>query len=187
MENNQETERKPKNSLTIGIRNQETSERFIRLNAMRNETYERTVSHLLDLEDGDAGSGELLGRIEQLQGENRELNAAVQERDGEIADLNKRLEAAVNEANANAESGLDTCLKLEELRIRIGGAIVIKPNPVTAYFLEEMAKRTGSTPERILEELFIADLQNPTVNNLPYTVTSREIREAVERLKSERQ
>ena len=85
--------------------------------------------------------------------------------------------------NENAESGLGKQLQLVELRQQIDGAVIVKLNPVSRFFLAEMAGKTGTTPDRILEKLFIDDLQNPRANNLPYTVSSSRIREVMEELK----
>jgi hypothetical protein len=47
-----------------------------------------------------------------------------------------------------------------------------------------MADKEKTTPGKILERLFIDDLQNPRANNLPYTVSSSRIREVMEELKN---
>ena len=109
---------------------------------------------------------------------------ALKDKEAEIEQLKASLEEANRVANENAESGLGNQLKLEEFQRSMAGAIVIKPNPVVAYFLEEMSKRTGMEPGKILEKLFLDDLQNPRSNNLPYTVTSSEIRRVMNELKS---
>jgi len=196
MENEKEnTGARQRNALTIGIRSRETADRFLEENRRREESYERTLVHLLDraaTSENDSANEGLLSRIEELEGKLEEANRfitrsgeIVEGKDLEIADLQTKLEAAVKEANENAESGLGKQLKLEELQQLTDGAIIIKPNPVVAYFLNEMAAKTGLTPGRILEELFLNDLQNPTVNNLPYTVSSGEIRQVMRKLKEE--
>lgn len=196
MENEKETTgARQRNALTIGIRSRETADRFLEENRRREESYERTLVHLLDraaTSENDSANEGLLSRIEELEGKLEEANRfisrngeIVEGKDLEIADLQAKLDAAIKEANENAESGLGKQLQLDELLQRTDGAIIIKPNPVVAHFLKEMAAKTGSTPARILEELYLADLQNPTVNNLPYTVSSGEIRQVIRKLKEE--
>lgn len=194
------TERKKSsstNAITIGVKSQETADRFVSVANRIGQTYERTLVYLLDTEekpnpDNSEAIAKLQQRIGELEGKLEEANRfiskngeIVEGKDLEIADLQEKLEAAVKEANENAESGLGKQLKLEEFQQLTDGAIIIKPNPVVAYFLNEMAAKTGSTPARILEELYLADLQNPTVNNLPYTVSSGEIRQVIRKLKEE--
>lgn len=100
--------------------------------------------------------------------------------EAEIEDLKKQLAAARNEANDNAD-------KAQQIQTATDGCIILKPNPVSAYFLNEMAEKEKTTPGKILERLFIDDLQNPRANNLPYTVSSSRIREVMEELKQKQQ
>lgn len=188
----QKAENKPssrKNSLTIGIGNQETADRFL---AMKNSTYAGTYEEALKLlldayerpnTDNSETIANLQKRIEELEQDNLGYRSEEDNYKHQIGDLQAKLDAAVKQANENAESGLGKQLQLDELRQRTDGAIIIKPNPVVAHFLNEMAANTGSTPERILEELFLADLQNPRSNNLPYTVSPSKIREVMEELR----
>ena len=180
-----------KNALTIGIGNPDTADRFL---AMKTKTYaatyEEIVKLLLDAYDssgvGTDNSEELSKlqqRIEELEQDNLGYRSEEDNYKHQIGDLQAKLEAAIADANANAESGLGRQLQLDELQQHIDGAIILKPNPVVAHFLNEMAAKTGSTPERILEELFLADLQNPRSNNLPYTVSPSKIREVMEELR----
>ncbi len=173
----QETRR---NALTIGIVSQATADRFLKI---KTGTYEETVKLLLDAyerpnTDNSDTIYNLQRSIEKLEARNGELRLAIEERDNTIEDLRGKLNDALVLANGNAEKAL-------AIQVATDGAIILRPHPVVAYFLNEMAAKTNSTPERILEELFLADLQNPTVNNLPYTVTSREIRKVSNELKGE--
>ena len=81
----------------------------------------------------------------------------------------------------------ENAAKAMKIQTDTDGAIIVKPNPVSAYFLKEMAERENTTPEKILERLFIDDLQNPRANNLPYTVESSRIREVMKELKQKQQ
>ena len=132
--------------------------------------------------------------IAQLQSEKDELDNTchnqeieIAEQKEEIADLKEKLEAANKTANENAVNGLGKQAKIEELQKKLDGAVIVKLNPVSRYFLEEMAQKENSTPGKILERLFIDDLQNPRANNLPYTVSSSRIREVMEELKPKQQ
>lgn len=117
-------------------------------------------------------------QIADLKGEIAAYEATKQNNESEIEDLNKQLATARNEANDNAAKAL-------KIETDTEGAIIVKPNPVSAYFLNEMAEREKATPAKILERLFIDDLQNPRANNLPYTVSSSRIREVMEELRKE--
>ena len=105
------------------------------------------------------------------------LNVELGEKEGNIDDLKQQLATARNEANDNAA-------KAQKIQTDTEGAIIVKPNPVSAYFLNEMAEKEKTTPAKILERLFIDDLQNPRANNLPYTVESSRIREVMKELKN---
>lgn len=115
------------------------------------------------------------------------LNVELGEKEGNIDDLEAKLEAANKTANENATNGLGKQLQLDELQKKMEGAILVHPNPVSRYFLDEMAQKQNTTPGKILERLFIDDLQNPRANNLPYTVASSRIREVMEELKQKQQ
>lgn len=115
-------------------------------------------------------------QIDDLKGEIAAYEATQQNDKAEIEDLNKQLATARNEANDNAA-------KAQKIQTDTEGCIILKPNPVSAYFLNEMAEKEKTTPGKILERLFIDDLQNPRANNLPYTVSSSRIREVMVELK----
>ena len=105
------------------------------------------------------------------------LNVELGEKEGNIDDLKLQLATARNEANDNAAKAM-------QIQTSTEGCIIVKPNPVSAYFLNEMAEKEKTTPAKILERLFIDDLQNPRANNLPYTVSGSRIREVMEELKN---
>ncbi|MBR3699198.1 MAG: hypothetical protein IKM85_06695 [Bacteroidales bacterium] len=116
-------------------------------------------------------------QIGDLKGEIAAYEATQQNDKAEIEDLNKQLATARNEANDNAA-------KAQKIQTDTEGCIILKPNPVSAYFLNEMAEKEKTTPGKILERLFIDDLQNPRANNLPYTVSGSRIREVMDELKN---
>lgn len=119
-------------------------------------------------------------QIDDLKGEIASYEATQQNNEAEIEDLKLQLATARNDANANAA-------KAQQIQTATEGAIIVKPNPVSAYFLNEMAEKQQTTPAKILERLFIDDLQNPRANNLPYTVSSSRIREVMDELKPQQQ
>lgn len=123
--------------------------------------------------------------VNGLKAENASYEATMQNKDLEIADLKTKLEEANKIANDNAVNGLGKQAQIEDLQKQLEGAIVIKPNPVVKYFLDEMAQETGKSPAEILQSLYIDDLQNPRANNLPYTVSASRIREVMEQLKQQ--
>lgn len=119
-------------------------------------------------------------QIDDLKGEIASYEATQQNNEAEIEDLKLQLSTARNDANDNAA-------KAQQIQTATEGAIIVKPNPVSAYFLNEMAEKQQTTPAKILERLFIDDLQNPRANNLPYTVSSSRIREVMDELKPQKQ
>ena len=137
----------------------------------------------------ETDNSEVIANLEQqladAKSEISDYQLTVQNNETEIEDLKQQLATARNEANANAENGLGKQLQLDDLKRNIEGAIILKPNPVSAFFLKEMAEKENTTPAKILERLFIDDLQNPRANNLPYTVSSDRIRDVMEEMKKE--
>lgn len=122
-----------------------------------------------------------------------ELEAEAQRRTDEMADLRAKLEKAQGEANDNGQASSELQLRIEQLEAENAAlrekknlpenVISVEVHPVPWYFLKKMAeaetKRKGETvePGAILTDLFVRDLQNPRSNNLPYTVSSSEIKE----------
>lgn len=115
-------------------------------------------------------------QIADLKGEIAAYEATQQNEEAEIEDLKLQLATARNEANDNAA-------KAQKIETDTEGCIIIKPNPVSSYFLNEMAEKTGTTPGAILERLFFDSIQNPRANHLPYTVEPGRIRKVMEELK----
>ena len=136
-------------------------------------------------------NSETIANLEQqivdLKSENAAYDATNQNLELEISELKQQLQTAQNEANENAVNGLGKQAQLEEMKQQLEGAIIVKTNPVSRYFLEEMATKQQTTPGKILERLFMDDLQNPRANNLPYTVSGSRIREVMEELKGSAQ
>lgn len=126
-----------------------------------------------------------------------ELEAEAQRRSDEMTDLRAKLEKAQGEANDNGQASSELQLRIEQLEAENASlrekknlpenVISVEVHPVPWYFLKKMAesetKRKGETvaPGTILTDLFVRDLQNPRSNNLPYIVSSSEIKEVSEK------
>ena len=117
-------------------------------------------------------------QLDEARGEIAAYEATQQNDEAEIEDLKMQLAEARNEANENATKAL-------QIQTETDGAIILHPNPVSAFFLKEMSEKTGRTPGKILEKLFVDDLQNPRSNNLPYDVSGSRVREVMNQLKKE--
>lgn len=164
----------------------ETHRRFAQLMREAGATTSRSfIETLMDAyqnppEDSDSAATIIAmeKQIDDLKGEIASYEATQQNNEAEIENLKMELATARNDANDNAA-------KAQQIQTATEGAIIVKPNPVSAYFLNEMAEKQQTTPAKILERLFIDDLQNPRANNLPYTVSSSRIREVMEKLKKE--
>lgn len=164
----------------------ETHRRFAQLMREAGATTARSfIETLMDAYQNphvDTDNSEVIANLEQridhLKGEIAAYEATQQNDEAEIEDLKMQLATARNEANDNAAKAM-------QIQTATEGAIIVKPNPVSVFFLNEMADKEKTTPGKILERLFIDDLQNPRANNLPYTVSSSRIREVMEELKQE--
>lgn len=162
----------------------ETHQRFARLMRSTSALTSRAfVDMLMDVyeaphTDNSETIANLEDQIKNLNTNVDHLNVELGEKEGEIDQLKLDLDTARNDANENAA-------KAQQIQTSTEGCIIIKPNPVVAYFLNEMAQHEKTTPAKILERLFVDDLQNPRANNLPYTVESRRIREVMNELKQQ--
>lgn len=163
----------------------ETHRRFAQLMRDAGATTARSfIETLMDAyenppQDSDSASTiiSMENEIDNLKSEIAAYEATQQNEEAEIEDLKMQLATARNEANDNAA-------KAQQIQTSTEGCIILKPNPVSAYFLNEMAEKQQTTPGKILERLFMDDLQNPRANNLPYTVESSRIREVMKELKN---
>ena len=170
----------------------ETHRRFAQLMREAGATTARSfIEMLMDAyqnppEDADSAATIIAmeKQIDKLTTENKTYGEMIQTKDEEIADLEAKLDEANRTANENVVNGQGKQAQIENLQKQLEGAIILKPNPVSAYFLNEMAEKEKTTPAKILERLFIDDLQNPRANNLPYTVSGSRIREVMEELKN---
>lgn len=166
----------------------ETHRRFSQLmreaGAATSRSFVETLMDAYQNPNVDTDNSEVIANMEQqiadLKSENAAYDATCQNLELDIENLKMELATARNEANENAAKAM-------KIQTDTDGAIIVKPNPVSAYFLKEMAERENTTPEKILERLFIDDLQNPRANNLPYTVSSSRIREVMDELKPQQQ
>lgn len=163
-------------SLTPGS---ETHRRFVRLMTETGTNSPKgMVDILMDAYENPPKDADSAATIANLEKQLSDATNGVKTMEETIADLKLQLEAARNDANENAT-------KVQQIQTSTEGCIIIKPNPVVAYFLNEMAQHEKTTPAKILERLFVDDLQNPRANNLPYTVESSRIREVMNELKQQ--
>lgn len=142
----------------------------------------------------DRKCSELQQQINELEAKIRSYESDLAAKNTEIEDLNKKLQTAVSDANANAENGLGKQLQIEELQKQLEGAILLKPTPVERHFISMMAEKCGLAPEIMLRKLFWEDLQNPMSNNFMdqdgdevSTPSTREIRRVVNEFKAKQQ
>lgn len=172
------------------------SETHRRFAALMKETGSYTARGLIEMlmdnyttphTDNSEAIANLEQQIVDLKSENAAYDATNQNLELEISELKQQLEAANKTANENAVNGLGKQAQIEELQKQVEGAIIVKPNPVSLYFLNEMAAKEETTPGKILEKLFIDDLQNPRANNLPYSVSASRIRSVMNELKGANQ
>ena len=133
--------------------------------------------------DNSEAISNLEKEIIELRKQTDVMGQTILDKDETIHNLSEQLEAANKTANENAVNGLGKQAKIEELQKKLDGAVIVKLNPVSRFFLAEMAAKTQMPAEKILEKLFFDDLQNPRANNLPYTVSGSRIREVMEELK----
>ena len=139
---------------------------------------------------------ELIKKNQELQDEIDELteeNASLKQR---IEDLNAKVEELINSGNESAMSAQKIQLELEALKEesenqakakanRPANIFEVEVHPVPFHFLKKMSeyltaqKKAEVTPGYILVDLFLKDLQNPRSNNLPYIVSSDEIRKVM--------
>ena len=126
-------------------------------------------------------------QISDLESENAALRATEQNLNLEIAELKKQLGEANRIANDNALSGLGKEAQIEDLRKQMEGAIIVRLNPVSAYFMAEIVEESGMKPADVLEKLFDEDLQQPRSNNFPggYSVSSARMRRVAEEIKKQ--
>ena len=130
---------------------------------------------------------ELQKEVDRLSQENDGLSVRLQETEGERDRFR-------NEANDNARRADALQLELDALKSKRldENQFVCTVHPVAWKFLKEMCERMSKekgetvTPDFVLTDLFIQDLQNPRANNLPYMVETSRIRKALDEYRKER-
>lgn len=115
----------------------------------------------------------------ELIKKNQELQDEIDELQETIASLKAELARHQEEADSISKAMAEKPENIFEVEV----------HPVAFHFLKAMAahqskhKKTEVTPGDILVDLFLCDLQNPRANNLPYIVTSSEVRAKLEEYK----
>ena len=130
---------------------------------------------------------EHLRKIDELQKEADGLSVRLHETEGERDRFR-------NEANDNARRADALRLETDALKPKRldENQFVCTVHPVAWKFLKEMCERMSKekgetvTPDFVLTDLFIQDLQNPRANNLPYMVETSRIRKALDEYRKER-
>ena len=115
----------------------------------------------------------------ELIKKNQELQEEIEELQETIANLKSALALHQEEADNRTKAMASKPENIFEVEV----------HPVAFHFLKGMAahqskqQKTEVTPGDVLVNLFLCDLQNPRANNLPYIVTSSEVRAKLEEYK----
>lgn len=147
---------------------------------------DRFVTDNLENENYKVEINNLKAQIEDLQKENDTYQAIRRNLEKEVADLKAQLDEAEKTANANGQAATALQIKIDGMQMK-ENQVLCDVHPVAMHFLREMARKTGHSEGYILTDLFIQDLQNPRSNNLPYIVTTAEIRRVMEEMKAKKE
>lgn len=109
----------------------------------------------------------------ELIKKNQELQEEIEELQETIASLKAELTRHQEEADSRTKAIANKPENVFEVEV----------HPVAFHFLKQMAEKLKVEPGYILTDLFVKDLQNPRANNLPYIVTSSEVRAKLEEYK----
>ena len=109
----------------------------------------------------------------ELIKKNQELQDKINELQETIASLKAELTRHQEEADSRTKAIANKPENIFEVDV----------HPVAFHFLKQMAEKMKVEPGYILTDLFVKDLQNPRANNLPYIVTSSEVRAKLEEYK----
>ena len=109
----------------------------------------------------------------ELIKKNQELQDKINELQETIASLKAELTRHQEEAESRSKAMAEKPENIFEVDV----------HPVAFHFLKQMAEKLKVKPGYILTDLFVKDLQNPRANNLPYIVTSSEVRAKLEEYK----
>lgn len=109
----------------------------------------------------------------ELIKKNQELQEEIDELQETIANLKAELTRHQEEADSRTKAIANKPENIFEVEV----------HPVAFHFLKQMAEKLKVEPGYILTDLFVKDLQNPRANNLPYIVTSSEVRAKLEEYK----
>lgn len=136
---------------------------------------------------------ELIKKNQELTDEIDELMECNKNLVVQVENLEAKIEELINSGNDNAMTSQRLQLELDKANETIAARanrpeniFEVEVHPVPFYFLKKMAaylsnqKKTEITPGYILTDLFLKDLQNPRANNLPYIVSTDEIRKVME-------
>ena len=136
---------------------------------------------------------ELIKKNQDLQDEIDELMECNKNLVAQVENLEAKIEELINSGNDNAMTSQRLQLELDKANEAIAARtnrpaniFEVEVHPVPFHFLKKMSeylsaqKKADVTPGYILVDLFLKDLQNPRSNNLPYIVSTDEIRKVME-------
>ena len=143
---------------------------------------------------------ELIKKNQDLQDEVDELMECNKNLVAQVENLEAKIEELINSGNESAMAAQRLQLELEASQEEIArlretdkartnrpaNIFEVEVHPVPFHFLKKMSeylsaqKKADVTPGYILVDLFLKDLQNPRSNNLPYIVSTDEIRKVME-------
>ena len=176
----------------------ETHRRFAQLMREAGATTARSfIETLMDTYENPTHNADDQATIANLKSENDELNNTCHNQEVEISelknendDLKEKLEKANKMANENAVNGLGKQSQIEELQKQLAGKIRL--DPVSAYYINELAKDNGMTSDEIVSRVILGDLQNPCANWWPKRANGRqfyvdpdEVRQKLSELKNQ--
>lgn len=185
-------------SVTNLVPGSEHHKRFARLIKEAGMSSNRDfVVMLMDAYENPTHNADDQATIANLKSENDELNNTCHNQEVEISelknendDLKEKLEKANKMANENAVNGLGKQSQIEELKKQLAGTLRL--DPVSAYYINELAKDNGMTSDEIVSRVILGDLQNPCANWWPKRANGRqfyvdpdEVRQKLSELKNQ--
>ena len=153
------------------------------------ERFRELVAKMDDIDTLRDGLVKLMDTYEYpktVQVDNPELIKKNQELQDEIDELQETIASLKAELTRHQEEAQQAETQKAN---RPENVFEVEVHPVAFHFLKGMAahqskqQKTEVTPGDVLVNLFLCDLQNPRANNLPYIVTSSEVRAKLEEYK----
>jgi len=150
------------------------------------QTVETLIAAYGDSEAQKEEIDSLHAQIRELQNDYEACQTVRRNLEIDVDRLKASLDEANRTANANGEAASALQMKIDGMKPK-ENQVLCDVHPVAMHFLRQMAEKTGHSVGYILTDLFVQDLQNPRSNNLPYIVTTAEIRRVMEEMKTEKE